>query len=78
MPDQLPPYVDFTHPDYTPTPTPKGVQYPIGMTPQKAASLLVKAVRKPKLGQKQKGKGKGKGKVHAKPTTAKPATTPRK
>lgn len=69
MPDQLPPYVDFTHPDYTPTPTPKGVQYPIGMTPQKAASLLIKAVRKPKVGQKRtKGKGHGKTGKTATPT----------
>lgn len=58
MPDQLTPYVDFTHPNYVPTPTPKGVQYPIGMSPQTAAKILDKAGRKGKIGQKGKGKSK--------------------
>lgn len=66
MPDQLPAYSDFTHPNHVPTPTPKGVQYPVGMTPQSAAKILDKAARKGKIGQKGKGKGRGKGhKTHA-------------
>lgn len=47
--------------------SPKGIQYPIGMTPQKAASLLVKAARHVKTDIRSKktvgtGRQTGKGK----------------
>lgn len=62
MPDQLTPYSDFSHPGHVPTPTPKGIQYPVGMTPQAAARILDKAGRKGIIGQRgAKGKGGGRG-----------------
>ena len=55
-------YSDFTHrdmrPDHIGSPTPSGVSYPVNMTPQKAAKLLVKAVSKPGLDGKKRGTGK--------------------
>ncbi len=55
MPDEE--YIDFTHPKYVPTLTPRGVQYPILMTPQGAAKILNKAARKHMIGAKvMKGK----------------------
>jgi hypothetical protein len=45
-------FKDFTHRDYRPNhvgdPTPKGVPYPIGMSPQKAGKLLIKVAAKSK------------------------------
>lgn len=75
---QLPAYSDFTHremrPDHVGTPTPKGVPYPVNMSPQKAAKLLVKAAAKPGLGQKKHTKGKTKG--HGKNTKTIAKTVP--
>lgn len=79
--DQTPaPYMDFTHPDYHSLPrstTPQGVQYPVGMSPQKAAKILDKAgragivwgkgVAKGRGKSGGKGRGKGKGKAAATP-----------
>lgn len=60
-------YSDFTHrdmrPDHEPNPSQRGVSYPINMTPQKAAKLLVKAVAKPGLDKKHR-KGHARGKDH--------------
>lgn len=65
-------FSDFTHRDYRPdhvgNPTPKGIPYPILMSPQKAAGLLNK------VAFKSRAMARGKGKVAARPA-AKPATT---
>ena len=46
-------FSDFTHRDYRPdhvaNPTPKGIPYPIGMSPSKAASLLNKVAAKSRM-----------------------------
>jgi hypothetical protein len=60
-------FSDFTHRDYrpfhAPNPTPKGIPYPILMTPQQAGGLLTKVARK------------SRGKVSTKSTGPKPTTT---
>ena len=64
-------FSDFTHRDYRPdhvgNPTPKGIPYPILMSPQKAASTLNKVAAKSRM------MAKGKGKIAAKPTAGKAA-----
>jgi hypothetical protein len=56
-------YSDFTHRpmrlDHEGDPTPRGIPYPVNMSPQKAAKLLNKAAAKPGVEGKRKGVGKG-------------------
>lgn len=67
MPVDSEDFVDFTHPDYVPTATPKGIPYDKFHSPQKLAGLLLKAARK---SNPRPGKGVGRGKAGTGKATA--------
>lgn len=75
-------YSDFTHrvprPDHVGEPTPRGIPYPINMSPQKAAKLLNKAAARPGLEGKKRGHNKSSkhGKDRSKITVKVPGGPP--
>lgn len=61
MPDEDP-ILDWTDPRWPHTPTPRGIPYPILMSPSKAAKILDKAGKKGVIGGRGKARTKSVGK----------------